>query len=87
MDFGSGSGNLVLPLAHLLPDLEFIALDMKSAAIDLLKKRAQSAGLANVHAQVGYIEDFQEDFGIALGLHVCGRFRESVSGYVQVCGV
>ena len=36
VEFGSGSGNLMLPLAYLMPGCTFHAVDMKSKAISLL---------------------------------------------------
>jgi SAM-dependent methyltransferase len=59
VDFGSGSGNLLLPLAHALPALDFVAVDMKAEAIELLRSRAAAAGLHNVHAHIGRIEAFR----------------------------
>jgi len=78
VDFGSGSGNLVLPLAHLMPDLNFVAVDLKTEAIQILQNRSEAAGLKNCRAFNGYIEDFEESFDFALGLHVCGPASNAV---------
>lgn len=43
VEFGSGSGNLVLPLAHLFPCFTFTAVDMKASAIALLGSVCSSA--------------------------------------------
>jgi methylase of polypeptide subunit release factors len=59
VDFGSGSGNLILPLAHLFPACDFVAVDMKAEAINILRERAAAAGLVNVSAEVGRIEDYR----------------------------
>ena len=59
VDFGSGSGNLILPLAHMFPACDFVAVDMKTEAIELLRARAADAGLGNVSAEVGRIEDYR----------------------------
>lgn len=59
MDFGSGSGNLILPLARLFPACDFTAVDMKSEAIEILRKRAADAKLFNITAEVGRIEDYR----------------------------
>lgn len=48
VDFGCGSGNLVLPLAALFPKCSFVGVDMKEHAIALLKQRVHEAGLTNV---------------------------------------
>lgn len=78
VDFGSGSGNLVLPLAHLMPDLNFVAVDLKAEAMQILQERSQAAGLKNCRVHTGYIEDFKESFDFALGLHVCGPASNAV---------
>lgn len=51
VDFGCGSGNLLLPLAAVFPGCVFTGVDMKPAALQLLQQRAAAAGLNNV--QVG----------------------------------
>eukprot|EP00951_Prasinocladus_malaysianus_P021720 scaffold180260_cov49-Prasinocladus_malaysianus.AAC.1 len=48
VDFGSGSGNLILPLATLYPKCHFIGIDMKPRAVELLQQRVREAGLTNV---------------------------------------
>lgn len=59
VDFGSGSGNLILPLAYMFQDCDFTAVDMKAEAIKLLRERAAEAGLANITAEVGRMEDYR----------------------------
>jgi len=56
VDLGSGSGNLALPLAYLLPECEVVAVDMKATAIELLNERIASAALTNIRAVCGDIE-------------------------------
>lgn len=46
---------------------------MKPTALDILRKRADAAGLANVHCFKGMIEDYEEPFDVALALHACGN--------------
>jgi methylase of polypeptide subunit release factors len=58
VEFGSGSGNLVLPLAHLFPHFSFHAIDMKPSAVALLQERVDKAELDNVTVQLGHIENF-----------------------------
>ena len=57
VDFGSGSGNLALPLAHLFPNAQFVAVDFKERAITLLRDRVEAAGLTNVEAIYGTVEE------------------------------
>ena len=59
VEFGCGSGNLVLPLAFLMPRCTFHAIDAKSAAVGLLLRRIAEAGLTNVTASVGRIEEYR----------------------------
>ena len=59
VDFGSGSGNLILPLAHIFPACDFVAIDMKAEAIRILEERAAKAGLSNISAEVCRIEDYK----------------------------
>jgi hypothetical protein len=73
VDFGSGTGNLTLPLAWALPGVRFVAVDGKQTSVNLLEARAQQAGLGNVTALCARIEDCHDlRFDAALGLHVCG---------------
>jgi hypothetical protein len=58
VDFGSGSGNLLLPLGYLFPDIDFVAVDMKCEPIEILNARAHEAGLSNVRGLVGTIEAY-----------------------------
>ena len=59
VEFGCGSGNLLLPLAHAFPGCSFHGVDYKESAVSLLLARAAATGLSNVTAAVGRIEDFQ----------------------------
>jgi SAM-dependent methyltransferase len=60
VDFGCGSGAVVLALAALFPAEQavFAGVDFKLEAIDLLRARAARAGLAHVTGVVGMAEDF-----------------------------
>lgn len=78
VDFGCGTGNLLLPLAALFPSCTFTGVDMKPAALQLLQQRAAAAGLSNVHAFEGMIEQYREPFDVALGLHACGNATDHV---------
>ncbi|KAF6251681.1 hypothetical protein COO60DRAFT_1674803 [Scenedesmus sp. NREL 46B-D3] len=72
VEFGSSSGNLVLPLAHLFPGFAFTAVDMKASAVQLLWKRVQQGGLRNVSVQEGAIELYSGAADVVLALHACG---------------
>lgn len=72
VEFGCGTGNLVLPLARLLPGCQFHAIDMKWRSVELLEQRAKAAGLSNLTAAVGRIEQYGGPCDVALALHACG---------------
>ncbi|KAF8067179.1 hypothetical protein HT031_002226 [Scenedesmus sp. PABB004] len=78
VDFGCGTGNLLLPLAALFPGCAFTGVDMKPAALALLRERAAAAGLRNVSAWEGMIERFDAPFDVALALHACGNATDHV---------
>lgn len=48
VDFGSGTGNLLLPLAAAWRNCEWVAVEMKPQPLELLRARADEAGLTNV---------------------------------------
>ena len=51
VDFGCGSGNLLLPLAHTFPALRFVGIDLKPKAVELLRQRAAEVGMRNVNGK------------------------------------
>ena len=73
VDFGSGTGNLCLPLAFLFPECDFTAVEMKNTPVEILRERASAAGLTNIRAVQSMIEGYEEPFDIALALHACGN--------------
>ena len=73
VDFGAGSGALILPLAHVFPSMNFVAVEMKRRSCDLLMKRASVASLHNVSVVCGMIEHFHEKFDVGVALHACGN--------------
>lgn len=78
VDFGCGSGNLVLPLAHLFPALRFVGVDLKPKATELLQQRAAEANLTNVCCETTPIEAYHGPCDIALSLHACGPASDQV---------
>lgn len=63
IEFGCGSGNLVLPLAHLFPGFRFTAVDMKHSAVQLLQQRVQQAQITNIRVLDGTIEEYSGAMG------------------------
>jgi hypothetical protein len=54
VDFGSGTGNLLLPLAAAWRGCDWVAVEMKPQPLVILGERAREAGLTNVEVfQVG----------------------------------
>ena len=82
MDFGCGTGNLLLALAFLFPEHDFIGVDLNETSIRMLDERIESAKLTNVRSKLSLIETFDEDFDVALALHVCGKATDVV---LQTC--
>ncbi len=73
VDFGSGSGNLSLPMAYLFPDCYFILVDRNDIPIRLGKIRISDSGIKNIDVFRGYIKDFHEKFDLGIALHACGE--------------
>mmetsp|Transcript_14530 Transcript_14530/g.38353 ORF Transcript_14530/g.38353 Transcript_14530/m.38353 type:complete len:277 (+) Transcript_14530:597-1427(+) len=69
---GCGSGNLVLALSYLFPSVDFVALDMRPRALDVLRERAEEVGLTNLEIVVGRIESYDGPIDVAISLHACG---------------
>jgi SAM-dependent methyltransferase len=74
VDFGSGGGNLGLALAWLFEEAgaSLAAIDFKPAAAAMVGARAAAAGLGNVQALAGRIEDYAGPADVVLALHACG---------------
>ena len=78
VDFGCGTGNLLLPLAAEHPEADFVGVDLNPRSIELLARRASDAGLTNVQSQVGLVEEYTGPCDLALALHVCGSGTDAV---------
>lgn len=77
VDFGCGTGALLLPLACLFPSCRFTGVEMNPAALAILRQRAAAADLANVSTFVGMIEGYEAPFDVALALHACGNATDA----------
>lgn len=74
VDFGAGSGNSSLVLAHLFPGHAFTLVEKKPhKSVDLIKARALEAGLTNVQTFHGDFRDFKRPFDLGLAVHLCGE--------------
>ena len=78
VDFGCGTGNLLLPLAAAEPSVRFVGVDVNRRSVELLAERAARAGLENVEAVCGLAETYEGECDVALALHVCGEGTDAV---------
>ena len=86
VDFGCGTGNLLLPLAALEPSMRFVGVDVNRRSVELLAERAARAGLTNVDAVCGLAETYDGTCDVALALHVCGAGTDAVLLQAQARG-
>ena len=81
VDFGCGTGSVVMACAALFPQLKFVGIDLNPVSIDILNRRIAESGMTNVSARVGLIEESEttlDDADVALALHVCGEATDFV---------
>ena len=86
VDFGCGTGNLLLPLAAAEPSMRFVGVDVNRRSVELLAERAARAGLTNVDAVCGLAETYDGKCDVALALHVCGAGTDAVLLQAQARG-
>ena len=86
VDFGCGTGNLLLPLAAAEPSMRFVGADVNRRSVELLAERAARAGLTNVDAVCGLAETYDGTCDVALALHVCGAGTDAVLLQAQARG-
>jgi len=73
VDFGSGTGNVTLSLAALMPTVQFTLIDFNPRSVKLAQERAEEAGLVNVLALCGNIKEYTGKFDIGIAVHACGN--------------
>lgn len=61
VDVGFGGGFPILPLAKLLPDVQFVGVESKRKKVDAVKLIAEELGLTNVKLVHSRLEDFYFD--------------------------
>lgn len=61
VDVGFGGGFPILPLAKLLPDVQFVGVESKRKKVDAVKLIADELGLTNVKLVHSRLEDFYFD--------------------------
>jgi hypothetical protein len=72
VEFCAGSGFVILPLAAMYPEYDFVLIDSKIKSMEIAKIRVNEANLTNVELINGMIEDYNDIFDIGIGLHACG---------------
>lgn len=77
VEFCAGSGFVILPLAALYPDFEFVLVDRKGPSLLIGKQRIRDANLKNVTIIQGNIEDFNSEFDVGVSLHACGSATDT----------
>lgn len=58
-EFGCAHGHVLIKLAQLFPDAEFIGMDFMGRSINLMMEAAKKLGVGNVKGMVGSIEDIE----------------------------
>ena len=61
MDLGTGAGFPVLPLAIMLPQVDFIAVDSRLKSVDFVSRMARNIGLKNVQVVHSRIEELGQN--------------------------
>ncbi len=78
VDFCGGCGHVGLVLAALYPAWTVVIVDMKKAALAVVKKRAEETSLSNVRTWLGKVHEYDGVLDIGLALHACGSASDDV---------
>ncbi|KAG8470119.1 hypothetical protein KFE25_008540 [Diacronema lutheri] len=91
VDCGSGTGNLLLPLAALsAPGVEWVGIDMKHRSVQLLEQRITNASThlpARVRVWAGLIDEYAGPCDAVLSLHACGGASDAALALAARRGV
>jgi len=66
LDAGTGSGNIALSLAHLVPGAHVTAIDISETALALARENQTKLGITGVHFQVADLSEFSGGAGYDL---------------------
>lgn len=80
VDVGFGGGFPILPLAKLLPDIQFVGVESKRKKVDAVKLIAEELGLTNVKLVHSRLEDFVFDRKATITFKAVG----TVSDYLPI---
>lgn len=76
VDVGFGGGFPILPLAKLLPEVQFIGVESKRKKVDAVKLIAEELGLDNVKLVHSRLEDFMFDCPATMTLKAVGTVAD-----------
>jgi 16S rRNA (guanine527-N7)-methyltransferase len=76
VDVGFGGGFPILPLAKLLPDVQFVGVESKRKKVDAVKMIADELGLTNVKLVHSRLEDFYFDLPATITFKAVGTVAD-----------
>lgn len=76
VDVGFGGGFPILPLAKLLPDVQFVGVESKRKKVDAVKLIADKLGLTNVKLVHSRLEDFLFDEPATITFKAVGTIQD-----------
>lgn len=76
VDVGFGGGFPILPLAKLLPDVQFVGVESKRKKVDAVKLIAEELGLTNVKLVHSRLEDFLFDMPTTITFKAVGTVAD-----------
>ena len=87
LEFGCAHGHVLLPLAKLFPDVEFLGLDFMAKSVKMATESAQQFGLANVdfeqRDQFQLTEDLDQ-FDVIIAAEVLEHVRDFKGTYLRL---
>ncbi len=76
VDIGFGGGFPILPLAKLLPDVQFIGIETRKKKVDVVSEIAKKLELANVKLFHDRIENIEIDLEVTCTLKAVGKVND-----------
>lgn len=87
VDVGFGGGFPILPLAKLLPDVQFVGVESKRKKVDAVKLIAEELGLKNVQLVHSRLEDFFFDRPATITFKAVGTVGDYLPAIHRTKGV
>ena len=76
VDVGFGGGFPILPLAKLLPEVQFVGVESKRKKVDAVKLIADKLGISNVKLVHSRLEDFEFDKKCVITFKAVGTIQD-----------